>query len=220
MPTVPIRALLAAATLFATGAMPATVVPVPAPAIATATATAPVSVQVQVHDARGKPLADAVVFLESREAKAAVRPLRDVAIEQINKQFSPRVTVVPVGSLVSFPNRDKVRHHVYSFSAIKAFELKLYAGTPANPVEFDRSGIAVLGCNIHDDMLAWVVVVETPYYARTAADGRATLNAPAGSYRLRAWHDALPVGASASDQTLDVATSGSAATVRLSEARP
>lgn len=208
MPTVPIRVLLAAAPLFATAAMPATGVPAPAP------------VQVQVHDARGKPLADAVVFLESREAKAAVRPLRDVAIEQINKQFAPRVTVVPIGSQVSFPNRDKVRHHVYSFSPIKPFELKLYAGTPANPVEFDRAGIAVLGCNIHDNMLAWVVVVETPYYARTAADGRATLNVPAGNYRLRAWHDALPVGAPASDQALDVATSGSAATVRLSDARP
>ena len=218
MPTVPIRALLAAATLFATGAMPATVVP--APAIATATATAPVSVQVQVHDARGKPLADAVVFLESREAKAAVRPLRDVTIEQINKQFAPRVTVMPVGSLVSFPNRDKVRHHVYSFSPIKAFELKLYAGTPANPVEFDRSGIAVLGCNIHDQMVAWVVVVDTPHFGRSTADGVVRLpQVPAGSYRLRVWHASLPAGAPATDQALTVGATDQQTTFRLSGAR-
>lgn len=177
-------------------------------------------VVVQVQDGDGKPLPGAVVFLESHEAKAAARPLRDVAIAQVSKQFTPRVTVVPVGSLVSFPNRDTVRHHVYSFSPTKTFELKLYAGTPANPVEFDRAGIAVLGCNIHDHMLAWVVVVETPYYARTAADGRAMLNGvPPGNYRLRAWHETLPVGAPASDQSMTVAATGSMATVQLIEAR-
>ncbi len=163
------------------------------------------TVQVQVLDSAGKPLPDAVVFLESREARLATRPARDVTIAQINKQFSPSVTVVPVGTAVEFPNRDTVRHHVYSFSPIKPFELKLYAGTPANPVVFDRAGIAVLGCNIHDQMTAWVVVVETPYYARTAASGRVTLDGlPAGNYRLRTWHADLPVGAPPSDEPITV----------------
>lgn len=162
-------------------------------------------VQVQVNDASGKPLTDAVVFLESRDAKAASKPLAGAEIAQSAKQFSPQVTVVPVGSAVQFPNRDTVRHHVYSFSPIKSFELKLYTGVAASPVVFDRPGIAVLGCNIHDNMSAWVVVVETPYFARTAETGRATVaNVPAGSYRLRVWHTSLPVGAPALDQALVV----------------
>ena len=162
-------------------------------------------VQVQVNDAAGKPLNDAVVFLESREAKAASKPIIGSEIAQAAKQFVPQVTVVPLGSAVQFPNRDTVRHHVYSFSPNKTFELKLYTGTSANPVVFDRPGVAVLGCNIHDNMSAWVVVVETPYFARTAEAGRATLaNVPAGSYRMRVWHTSLPVGAPALDQALVV----------------
>ena len=176
------------------------------------------TVQIQVLDGAGKPLADAVVFLDSREARAAAKPARDVSIAQIGRQFSPRVSVVPVGTAIEFPNRDTVRHHVYSFSPIKTFELKLYAGTPANPVLFDRPGIAVLGCNIHDQMTAWVVVVETPYYTRTAADGRATLDGvPPGSYRLRAWHTDLQVGAPASDQPITVSAGATVAVVPLAE---
>jgi plastocyanin len=176
------------------------------------------AVQVQVHDAAGLALAGAVVFLESPAARAAVKPARGAEVAQIDKQFSPQVSVVPVGTAVDFPNRDKVRHHVYSFSPIKTFELKLYAGTPSNPVVFDRPGVAVLGCNIHDNMAAWVVVVETPYFGRTPASGQVTLDdVPAGSYRLRVWHADLPVGAAALDQPITVAAVGSAVTVRLGE---
>ena len=176
------------------------------------------TVQVQVHDSAGKPLADAVVFLESREARLAARPARGVTIAQVNKQFHPIVSVVPLGTAVEFPNRDTVRHHVYSFSQIKPFELKLYAGTPANPVVFDRAGIAVLGCNIHDQMSAWVVVVETPYYAKTAANGQALIDGvPPGTYRLRTWHAALPVGAAAADQPIAVAAANAALVVPLAE---
>ena len=87
---------------------------------------------------------------------------------QQGKQFLPDVLVVPVGTSVHFPNRDSVRHHVYSFSPAKKFELKLYTGTPANPVVFDRAGVVTLGCNIHDRMVGWIVVVDTPYYAQAA----------------------------------------------------
>jgi len=177
------------------------------------------ALQVQVRNGAGKPMPGAVVFLESREARLAVKPGRDVRIAQIKKQFNPSVTVVPIGTPVEFPNLDTVRHHVYSFSQIKPFELKLYAGTPANPIVFDRAGIAVLGCNIHDSMAAWVVVVDTPYYARTAADGRATLDGvPPGNYRLRAWHVDLPVGAPASDDAVAVADVSTTAIVTLAEA--
>jgi len=161
-------------------------------------------------------LPEAVVFLESRDARAAVKPLAGSEIAQVDKQFVPRVSVVPVGTAEQFPNRDKVRHHVYSFSPAKTFDLKLYIGTPANPVVFERSGVAVLGCNIHDKMVAWVVVVETPYFGRTDAQGRLRLdNVPPGSYQLRTWHADLPVGAAAAEQALAVGAQGAAATARL-----
>lgn len=173
-------------------------------------------VTVDVRSSDGRPLADAVVFLESPAARAAVRPAGGIEIEQAERRFTQRVTVVPLGSEVQFPNRDKVRHHVYSFSAAKTFELKLYIGTPANPVLFDRPGIAVLGCNIHDTMIAWVVVVETPHHGRTAAPGQVRLaEVPPGSYRLRTWHPALPPGAPALDQALVVPANGAAVTVQL-----
>lgn len=193
--------LAAAATLLALGDA--------APARAAA-----VDLQVQGRD--GQPLADAVVFLESRETRAAAKPAQGVEIEQAERRFTQRVTVVPVGTAVQFPNRDNVRHHVYSFSPAKTFELKLYQGTPANPVVFDRPGVAVLGCNIHDRMVAWVVVVETPHYTRTGAAGKARLDdVPAGTYRLRTWHPDLPPGSAPLDQEIAVAPGGAAATVRL-----
>ena len=174
------------------------------------------TVQVQIQDGAGKPLADAVAFLESREARAASKPAVGAEIAQISKQFEPKVLVIPVGTSVQFPNRDTVRHHVYSFSPVKNFELKLYTGTAANPVVFDKAGIAVLGCNIHDNMAAWVVVVETPYFGRSAAPGNVSLtNVPAGSYRLRVWHPAMPVGAAALDQPLTVGAADSSVSVRM-----
>lgn len=173
-------------------------------------------VEVQVRDAGDKALPQAVVYLESREAAMAARPQRHVEIAQVGKQFNPRVTVVSVGTAVDFPNRDTVRHHVYSFSPAKNFELKLYAGKPENPVVFDRPGVVALGCNIHDQMSAWVVVVETPYHGRTEADGRAVLEGvPPGAYRLRTWHAGLPVGTPPLDQAIVVGSAATAATVRL-----
>ena len=179
------------------------------------------TVQVQVHDGAGKPLADAVVFLESRDARLAARPAPGTEIAQANKQFEPRVLVVPVGTSVSFPNRDTVRHHVYSFSPAKTFELKLYTGTAASPVVFDKAGVAVLGCNIHDHMAAWVVVVETPYFGRSTQAGAVVMhNVPAGSYRLRVWHPGLPVGAPAADQALVVGAADTSMNFRLTGVAP
>lgn len=177
--------------------------------------------EVHVHDAQGKPLAGAVVFLDSPEAKAATRPMANIEIAQVGRQFNPQVAVVPVGSAVNFPNRDTVRHHVYSFSPIKKFEIKLYVGTPETPVVFDKAGIAVLGCNIHDRMVAWVVVVETPYVGQTGADGRLTLpQVPPGAYRLRAWHPSQPVGAPPGEQLLAMGASPQQALASLEDARP
>ena len=179
------------------------------------------TVQVLVQDGAGKPLADAVVFLESREARLAARPAQGIELAQAGKQFDPRVLVVPVGTAVAFPNRDTVRHHVYSFSPAKTFELKLYIGAPANPVVFDKVGVAVLGCNIHDSMAAWVVVVDTPHFGRSPPGGPAVMaNVPAGNYRLRVWHPGMPVGAPATDQPLTVGTGDIATTLRLAGVAP
>ncbi len=169
------------------------------------------SVQVDLSDAAGKPLADAVVFLESAESKRLVKPLPGAEMAQEKRQFAPLMMVVPVGTEVLFPNRDTVRHHVYSFSPTKKFELKLYTGTPSKPVLFDQAGVVVLGCNIHDQMTGWILVVDTPYYASSAATGKAQLdNVPPGNYKLRAWHNRLPVGAPALEQALTVPATGNA----------
>jgi plastocyanin len=171
--------------------------------------------QVQVQDKNGKPLPNAVVFLESADAKSASKPLKGVEVVQAAKQFSPAVTVVTTGTSILFPNNDTVRHHVYSFSPAKTFDLKLYAGVPANPVVFDKSGIAVLGCNIHDNMVAWVVVVDTPYFGKTDAQGHLTIEAPAGSYKLRTWHASLPTGAAAAEQAQTVGGGNAPVVIKL-----
>ena len=101
-----------------------------------ASASLAATLQVDLQDSSGRPLTDGVIFLESRDAKAASKPAIGVEVAQVSKQFAPQVNVITVGTAVQFPNRDSVRHHVYSFSAIKNFELKLYVGTPAAPVVF------------------------------------------------------------------------------------
>ncbi len=174
------------------------------------------TVQIKTLDTSGRPLADTVVYLESKDAKAATRPGKSVEIAQINKEFVPRVVVVSVGTAIQFPNRDTVRHHVYSFSPAKPFELKLYSGKEANPVVFDRAGTVVIGCNIHDNMVGWVLAVESPYHAITPAAGVVTLDGvPPGNYRLRAWHPSMAVNASPLDQAVTVGATGSTAQVTM-----
>jgi plastocyanin len=190
-------------------------VALPLAILASAAHAAPVTVQ--VADAQGQPIAGAVVFLESPAAARAVKPLERAEVVQTQRKFVPAVSVVTLGTAVQFPNLDSVRHHVYSLSPTKRFELKLYIGKPESPVVFDKAGVAVLGCNIHDQMVGWVVIVETPYYARTGDDGRAVIDA-AGSYRLRTWHTDLAVGAPALDQALTVAAAPVAAMVNGSKA--
>ncbi|BDT69687.1 hypothetical protein os1_38790 [Comamonadaceae bacterium OS-1] len=179
------------------------------------------TVQVQMQDGAGQPLPGAVVYLESKDAAAAAKPLQGAEVAQAARQFDPQVRVVTVGTAVQFPNHDTVRHQVYSFSDTKRFELKLYAGTTASPVVFDKPGIAVLGCNIHDNMVAWVVVVPTPYFGSSGPDGKLSLdNVPAGNYRLRTWHTRLPVGTPALDQAVTVPATGATVAVRMAGLAP
>lgn len=160
-------------------------------AAAACTAASAVSLQLSVVDGAGQPLADAVVYVLPKGQPAPPTSSATAELAQRDKQFQPAVTVVQTGTAVFFPNFDTVRHHVYSFSPIRSFELKLYAGTPAQPVVFDRAGTAVLGCNVHDRMSAWVHVVDTPLFTKTDGRGRATLDVPPGQHQLRAWHPRL-----------------------------
>jgi plastocyanin len=173
-------------------------------------------VAVQIFDAAGRPVADAAVYAEPASGQLPLKPAKKVDIEQKSRQFLPPVTVIQVGTEVLFPNNDTVRHHVYSFSPPKVFELKLYAGVPANAVTFDKPGTVVLGCNIHDQMVAYVHVVPTPYFGKTDATGRAALDGLApGQYRLKAWHFGLPPGAQVVEQSINVTANGAATTFRL-----
>ncbi len=113
-------------------------------------------------------------------------------MDQINSEFVPRQLVVTRGSEVSFPNSDVTRHQVYSFSPTKRFELPLYSGTPPDPVRFDSAGVVTLGCNIHDAMIGYIVVVDSDHWSQTGDDGVARLQGlPEGDYRLRIWHERI-----------------------------
>lgn len=146
------------------------------------------TLEVLVRTPAGKPLEDAAVVLEALAGTPPPRAGR-ATIAQHDREFSPYLSIVQTGTAVEFPNRDPFKHHIYSFSPAKTFEIKLYAGKPARPVVFDRPGEVALGCNIHDWMEAYVLVVDSPYFAKTDAAGRAVIaHAPAGGYRLRLWH--------------------------------
>ena len=136
----------------------------------------------------GKPLADAAVVLEP-VAGYTRGALPTATITQRDRELIPYMSVVQVGTAIEFPNKDPFKHHLYSFSPAKTFEIKLYAGKPEKPIVFDKPGEVALGCNIHDWMEAYVLVVDTPYFAKTDAHGRARIaDVPPGSYRLRWWH--------------------------------
>lgn len=164
-----------------------------------------------VRDKAGKAVADAVVVAlpAIKTGGNTAAATATILVDQINKEFVPYVLPVRVGTTVNFPNKDKIRHHVYSFSPAKNFELPLYTGKPAAPVLFDKAGPVTLGCNIHDWMIAYVYVSESPYFAKTGADGKATLSdLPAGNYTLRAWHPRLVGKEEATERKIAVLRSG------------
>lgn len=154
-------------------------------------AAAPLTVR--VADAGGKPVANAVVTL--RPVGGAARPMpvgKAYSVSQKDLKFHPFVLVVPAGATVSFPNLDPTKHHVYSFSAAKRFELKLFARDQSRSVKFDKPGVVALGCNIHDAMSAFIVVADSVWTARTDAQGRVHFaDAPSAAGTLTVWHPYL-----------------------------
>jgi len=158
--------------------------------------TAPLSaapLAVRVVDASGRPVRDAVVTLyPAGSAARAPSAGGRFVVSQQNLQFHPFLTIVPVGADVSFPNLDPTKHHVYSFSPAKRFELKLFARDQSRIVRFDKAGVVALGCNIHDAMSAFIVVTDSAWTARTNAQGIAAFgNAPNAPGRVTVWHPYL-----------------------------
>lgn len=145
----------------------------------------------QLQNDSGQALPGAAVIVLVKGARAQATPGTVVDMAQKDKAFVPRLRVIQTGSAVNFPNFDTVRHHVYSFSPTKPFEIKLYAGTPASPVVFDKPGTATLGCNIHDRMLGYIHVVDTPYFGVTDANGAVSIDIPPGEHRVRVWLPAM-----------------------------
>lgn len=184
-------------------------------ALAPEWATAALRVEVR---SGGQPVASAVVTLTPVGRPSTVTPVEAV-MDQVASQFEPRVLVVPKGSRVRFPNSDRIRHQVYSFSPAKRFELPLYTGTPPNPVVFENAGVVTLGCNIHDWMKGYIVVVETPHVGLSGADGAVALDAPAGDYLLTAWHERLPAPDAAPKRSVTLPMA-EAATLELPLAPP
>ena len=164
-------------------------------ALALAGAASPLSaapLSVRVVDATGRPVRDAVVTLYP--SGSAGRPARAggrFVVSQKDLQFHPFLTIVPVGADVSFPNLDPTKHHVYSFSTAKKFELKLFAKDQSRTVHFDKAGVVALGCNIHDQMSAFIVITDSAWTSRTNPRGLVTFDAPNAPARLTVWHPYL-----------------------------
>lgn len=168
---------------------------------------APAGLDVEVRDPAGRPVADAVVYAMSATGPQEVRSSRS-SVEQVDREFVPYVSVVQTGTMVTFPNRDEIEHHVYSFSPPKVFEIKLFSGKHPGTITFDKPGLVTLGCNIHDWMVAYLMVVSTPHFATTGANGQARLrDLPSGAYELRVWHPQQREAGIPQAVTLDVGAS-------------
>lgn len=176
---------------------------------------------VRVTTPDGKPLSDAVVFIPAKPGDPKPTPIDGLKMAQANKQFAPFVMIASVGSTVEFPNLDKFRHHVYSFSKGNKFELELYGREEKRVFTFKTAGVVALGCNIHDQMVAFIRVVDTLWAAKSGADGLARLTAvPEGSRRIDVWHPYAKAKDQTVTQTLTVSAGNTTVTVVLDVAPP
>ena len=143
---------------------------------------------IHVQAADGKSLPGAVLTARPLDGPVKRGTAAHAVMDQIDRAFAPDLLVVPAGSTVEFPNSDWVSHQIYSFSSAKRFQLPLYRGKPYPPVLFDQVGVVTLGCNIHDEMLAYLVVTDAPYFGRTDGAGSWSAELGPGRYRITIWH--------------------------------
>lgn len=172
---------------------------------------------IDVRGADGRPLAGAVVLIDTpRKPAGPIRFTWGTAMGQRNLQFDPHVLIVPRGSTVTFPNYDKVRHHVYSFSKAKKFDLKLFGRDESRSILFDRTGTVAVGCNIHDQMSGFILVVDTPYAMQTDATGHVRIDGvPPGAVTVRVWHPSIRGNDGMIAQPATVSASGLSTTYTL-----
>jgi plastocyanin len=174
---------------------------------------------VTVVDGSGRPMRDAVVSLipneQSRMQQAASLLPGGKVIDQRNESFMPLVTVLPVGGSIVFSNSDHTMHHVYSFAQVRQFEFVLNSGEKSAAVRFDRAGIAAIGCNIHDQMISYVYVTDSPWTAISGADGVIRFDLPAGAYRTSLWHPEMAPGRQVPSTSIVIGTGPAAATLTM-----
>jgi plastocyanin len=170
------------------------------------TSAAAATLGVDVTDAQGKPAPNSVVTLvpDSGQTLASHVPERSI-IDQRHEMFIPLVVVVRKGGEVVFTNNDTTMHQVYSFSPIKQFQFEIDQGQVSKPVVFDKAGVAAIGCNIHDSMVAFAFVSDAPWAVVTDAKGHAELrDVPDGTYRASAWHPQMPPGRQSQSVTVKI----------------
>lgn len=141
--------------------------------------------KLKLVDQHGAPIKDAVVAIAQHSATDSAN-LPVAIMDQINKQFVPKVLTISAGQKVSFPNSDDIRHHVYSFSTTRPFEIKLFKGLVTEPILFDKPGIVVLGCNIHDQMVAYIYVAKDELTFISDEQGEVEL--PDSESTISIWH--------------------------------
>lgn len=183
----------------------------------TMTASAAV-VSVDVKTPTGAPAVDAVIIFDPLDTVPPPHTA-PATIDQIDKRFKPMVSVIRTGTTVLLPNSDSIRHEVYSLSRPHPFKIKLYASSHEEHVTFDKPGLLVLGCNIHDSMVAFVLVVDTPYFTKIVGPAMPSFNLPAGHYRLRVWHPKLRTGVAPRDIVVGTAPLTVPLTLDLDPAR-
>lgn len=152
------------------------------------------TLSVMVKSVGEKPVNDAVIIatpLTHVTTSTTEQSPATAVMNQINRQFAPHVLVVKTGTLVSFPNADNIQHHVYSFSPANQFEVKLYKEFTAPPIAFNEAGIVDIGCNIHDWMLGFIVVSDSPYFGKSNDQGEVSVSLPDGDYEITFWHPRL-----------------------------
>lgn len=180
------------------------------------------SLSLRIVDTAGRPVENAVVTLRPATG-AAPRPRIEAGyrVNQQDMQFHPFVSVVPTGASVAFPNFDPFRHHVYSFSPAKRFELKLFAKDQTRRITFEKPGIVAIGCNIHDAMSAYIFVTDTAWTARSLANGSVRFDdAPGGDFVLQLWHPYLRAPGSVLSLAYKAGRSDRTETIRVSLRSP
>lgn len=177
------------------------------------------SLEINLKDQSGAALNDAVVTITRVNGQRLPVTPKNAEVDQVNEMFVPHVRAIAVGSSINFPNSDHTQHHVFSFSEAKPFDLPLYKEKPSSPVTFDKAGIVTLGCNIHDHMLGYIVVTDSPLFTEVSNGKAVIANVPAGQLAIEIWHPRL-VGEKAVQKQLTVTAEQNAVLTDTLELRP